>query len=364
MAQSYRQHRGDDSSMLRARLPKPVASAVGIGFLVGGGITNFTDAQVRDRLESRRRWDARSHLRHALVDRSRKPLTTAGQQHRTPSLISQHQLLGNGIKPWRASTSRVPRCSHTSSVRRLKHYALAGDKFNVSGIRNDDNVAEIRGWRVAYHKNGLMMDGAACTHTAQHRMFTPTGQSGSEGKQLHNWGVRVNLGFEFRRAHLPLEIHGAMVRRRADRVVRQHRPRLEEQRPRCRRVLPRESGSRSAAFRSQAATRISMARLCAQAMPPTTDRFSGEAGCVPHRATDEIFGPQEKMPYRGTFSPIEQRDSRCHQLLPSIHGWGDAELEASWVNVAAPHAGAIATPDSRRALTPMRGMSQDRHLRQ
>ncbi len=80
-----------------------------------------------------------------------------------------------------------------------KHYALAGDKFNVSGIRNDDNLVELpMAAGIAFHTSGFMMDARGMYNYALNTsLFTPAGQAGSNGAQLHNWSARVNMGFEF-----------------------------------------------------------------------------------------------------------------------------------------------------------------------
>jgi len=101
----------------------------------GGGITNFTDAQVRDRPSSSAALGTPvSSSARARWSRSRSRLQRSVQQHHTPSAYQAHQTArATAFKAWRAITSRVPRCSHyIVGGAGWKHYALAGDKFNVS----------------------------------------------------------------------------------------------------------------------------------------------------------------------------------------------------------------------------------------
>jgi hypothetical protein len=180
---------------------KPIGSGIGVGFLVGGGVTNFTDTQVRDRTNLGGGWDVRlifgTHSwigLEAAYNGSVNNLNAVG-------LSGDTKLLGTGVQGLARVnfTRNTPFQPYIVGGAGWKHYALAGDKFNVSGIRNDDNVAEIpMGGGLAYHAHGFMMDARGMYNYALNTsLFTPTGQSGSNGAQLHNWGARVNLGFEF-----------------------------------------------------------------------------------------------------------------------------------------------------------------------
>ena len=193
--------RGNDSLYAVERgYARPGAAGVGIGLVVGGGVSNFTASQVQNALKLGATWDVR------LIFGTRSWLGLEAAYNgsindiNAPGLSGNTKLIGTGAQG-------LARVNFTSSALQpfvvagagWKHYALTGDTFNVSGIRNDDNLLEIpMGAGLAYRTGGFMLEARGMYNQAfDSRLFTPAGQSGNNGHPLNNWNARLNLGFEF-----------------------------------------------------------------------------------------------------------------------------------------------------------------------
>lgn len=175
------------------------ASSMGVGFMIGGGLTNFTDAQVRNALQLGGGWEARLIFGTRAWLGLEVAYNGSVNDINSVGLSGNTKLLGTGVQTLaRANLTGGSLIPYVVAGAGWRHYALVYRKFNVSAIRNDDSLVEIpMGGGIAYHVGAIMVDVRGMYNYAlDTSMFTPNGEAGSNGAQLHNWGARLNLGFE------------------------------------------------------------------------------------------------------------------------------------------------------------------------
>jgi hypothetical protein len=192
--------RGDDQLYAREHSYRQrPASGVGIGFLVGGGLTNFTASTVRDATELGGAWDARLIFGTRSLIGLEAAYVGSVNDINAPGLSGDTKLIGTGVQGLaRLNLTTTAWQPYLLGGAGWKHYALAGERFNVSNIRNDDNVVEIpMGLGLAFHNRGLMFDVRGLYNYAVNSNLFTNGNPGVDGPgDLHHWGARASLGFE------------------------------------------------------------------------------------------------------------------------------------------------------------------------
>ncbi|HSI04605.1 MAG TPA: hypothetical protein VLC93_09020, partial [Myxococcota bacterium] len=192
--------RGDDQLYAREHSYKQgPASDAGIGFLLGGGLTNFTASSVREATELGGAWDARLIFGTRRVLGLEAAYVGSVNDINAFGLSGDTKLIGTGVQGLaRVNLTTTDFQPYLLGGAGWKHYALAGERFNVSNIRNDDNVVEIpMGLGFAYHNRGFMFDVRGLYNYALNSNLFTNGTPGVDGPgDLHNWGARASLGFE------------------------------------------------------------------------------------------------------------------------------------------------------------------------
>lgn len=174
------------------------ASDAGIGFMVGGGLTNFTASGVRDATEMGGAWDARFVFGTRRVIGLEAAYVGSVNDINALGLSGDAKLIGTGVQGLaRLNLSTTAFQPYLVGGAGWKHYAIANERFNASGIRNDDSIVEIpMGAGFAWHKNGFMFDARGIFNYALNSNMFP-GTPGVDGPgDLHSWGARASLGFE------------------------------------------------------------------------------------------------------------------------------------------------------------------------
>jgi hypothetical protein len=191
--------RGDDQLYAHTHTYRShVGSGVGIGVMVGGGFNNFTQQAVRDRTDLGGGWDGTLVFGTRSIFALEASYIGTINDLNSIGLSSNAKLFGTGVSGvGRLNFTRAALQPYLLGGAGWKHYAISGERFNVSGIRNDDNVVEIpMGGGLAFHAKGLMLDARGTYNYAiNSSLFDNTIGTGSNGA-LHNWGARVSLGFE------------------------------------------------------------------------------------------------------------------------------------------------------------------------
>ncbi len=192
--------RGDDRLYAREHSYKqgPVSGA-GIGFLVGGGLTNFTASAARDATEMGAGWDARLIFGTRSLIGLEAAYVGSVNDINAAGLSGDTKLIGTGVQGLaRLNLTTTAWQPYLLGGAGWKHYALAGERFNVSNVRNDDSVVEIpMGLGLAFHNKGLMFDVRGTYNYALNSNLFNEPNPGVDGPgDLHNWGARASLGFE------------------------------------------------------------------------------------------------------------------------------------------------------------------------
>ncbi len=192
--------RGNDQLYAREHTYKTgPASRAGIGFLLGGGVTNFTASAVRDATELGGAWDARLIFGTRTFLGLEAAYVGSVNDINAFGLSGNTKLIGTGVQGLaRLNLTTTAWQPYLLGGAGWKHYALAGERFNVSNIRNDDNVVEIpMGLGLAFHNRGFMFDVRGLYNYALNSNLFTNQNPGVDGPgDLHNWGARASLGFE------------------------------------------------------------------------------------------------------------------------------------------------------------------------
>lgn len=192
--------RGDDSLYATTHAYKFPFRGAGLGFMVGGGISNFTASLARDATQAGAGWDA------TIIFGSRQHIALEAGYNgsindiNAPGMSGHTKLIGNGA-------TGMARINFTKTAFQpfivgglgWKHYSLANNNFNASLVRGSDNVVEIpMGGGIAYHMGNVMIDARGVYKYALNSgLFSRALADSDSAGDLHNWGARVNLGFEF-----------------------------------------------------------------------------------------------------------------------------------------------------------------------
>ncbi len=191
--------RGDDQLYARQHAYKQgPASDAGIGFMVGGGVANFTAGNVRDATELGGAWDARFVFGTRRVIGLEAAYVGSVNDINALGLSGDAKLIGTGVQGLaRLNLTTTALQPYLVGGAGWKHYAIANERFNSSGIRNDDSIVEIpMGAGFAYHNAGFMFDVRGMYNYAINSNMFP-GTPGVDGPgDLHSWGARASLGFE------------------------------------------------------------------------------------------------------------------------------------------------------------------------
>jgi hypothetical protein len=175
-------------------------SGAGIGFLLGGGLTNFTASAVRDATELGGAWDARLIFGTRSIFGLEAAYVGSVNNINSFGLSGNTKLIGSGVQGLaRINFTTTALQPYLVGGAGWKHYALSGERFNVSNIKNDDNIVEIpMGAGIAYHNRGFMLDARGMYNYAINSNMFQNQNPGVDGPgDLHNWGARLSLGFEF-----------------------------------------------------------------------------------------------------------------------------------------------------------------------
>ena len=191
--------RGDDSLYATKHAYKLPFNGAGLGFLVGGGISNFTASLARESTQAGGGWDA------TLIFGTRQHIALEAGYNGTlndinsPGLSGRTKLIGNGATGMaRINFTKTAFQPFVVGGLGWKHYALTNDNFNNSNVRGSDNVVEIpMGAGFAYRFKSLMVDARGVYKYALNSgLFSRAIADSDSAGDLHNWGARVNLGFE------------------------------------------------------------------------------------------------------------------------------------------------------------------------
>jgi len=170
----------------------------GMGFLIGGGVTGFTNEEMTDFADPGGNWDAR------LIVGTRSPIGlelgySGGAQNMSALGLDNDALLvtngGEADLRFNFATGAWQPFALVGAA--YKNYQLTRADFNTSAVNDSDNVLEVPlGLGLGYRMNALMFD--------LRGMFRPAfdgelvnAPGGGDAPSMHTWGARLNLGWEF-----------------------------------------------------------------------------------------------------------------------------------------------------------------------
>lgn len=187
-----------DDDLYTSPMAEKPRSGVGLGLMVGGGISGFTTERLRDATEVGGGWNAE------LVVGTRSPIAFEAAYIGTANQIDalgldrSAVLLGTGF----SGVARVnftmdrPVQPYVLAGAGWKHYDVTNEDFNTSSVNDSDDVLEIPlGAGLSFRRNQFIIDARGLWRAAVDSDLI-AGLNEEDGA-LHNWTARINLGFEF-----------------------------------------------------------------------------------------------------------------------------------------------------------------------
>jgi hypothetical protein len=171
-------------------------SGYGIDFALGGGVTNFTGASARGVSSPGGQWNARLTLGTRLPVGLEASYLGSAQDLTAAGLDERAYLLGNGAEAALRLALPIARDQWLVSPFAIAgfgwtHYSLQRTSFNASDILGSDDVYSI--------PLGAGLSGTFYGVTADARFtYRPTfSDEMLGGRDMSNWAVTGNLGYEF-----------------------------------------------------------------------------------------------------------------------------------------------------------------------
>lgn len=185
----------------KTELPVERHRTVGYGFTVGGGVTNFTDSDMRDMTGSGGNWTARlligtrrTFALEAAYIGAAHPLDVFG--------VSDNALLmAHGAESdLRLNLSTGQFQPYLFGGVAWKRYSVSNTQVNFSNVRESDHVVEIPvgGGFAARGSRGFLFDMRFDYRpTFDEELVGSRKQPGIFVENLENWNVTARLGWEF-----------------------------------------------------------------------------------------------------------------------------------------------------------------------
>jgi outer membrane protein OmpA-like peptidoglycan-associated protein len=184
-----------------APAPKGPMSRVGVGAMVGGGVTGFIDQEARNFTETGGSWEARASVGTRLPVALEAAYVGSAQTISALGLSEDTRLVGNGAEAtarWNITRRAIQ--PYIFAGVGWDHYTLNNAGTNTSSLLGSDDVLTVPGgvgisFRLA---QSLLLDlrGTARATFSDDLMNGPYASTGKEAR-LHNWNAGARLGWEF-----------------------------------------------------------------------------------------------------------------------------------------------------------------------
>jgi hypothetical protein len=181
--------------------PKGPMSRVGVGAMVGGGVTGFIDKQSRAFTDPGGSWEARASVGTRLPLALEAAYVGSAQNITALGLSDNAKLIGNGAEATaRFNFTKRAIQPYIFAGVGWEHYTLDNTGANTSSLRDTDDVLTVPGgvgisFRLA---SSLLLDlrGTARATFSDDLMNGPYASTGQDAR-LHNWNAGARLGWEF-----------------------------------------------------------------------------------------------------------------------------------------------------------------------
>jgi hypothetical protein len=176
-------------------------SRVGVGAMVGGGVTGFIDKQSRAFTDPGGSWEARASVGTRLPLALEAAYVGSAQNITALGLSDNAKLIGNGAEATaRFNFTKRAIQPYIFAGVGWEHYTLDNTGANTSSLRDTDDVLTVPGgvgisFRLA---SSLLLDlrGTARATFSDDLMNGPYASTGQDAR-LHNWNAGARLGWEF-----------------------------------------------------------------------------------------------------------------------------------------------------------------------
>lgn len=174
-------------------------TGIGVGAVVGGGLMNFINDDVRDFVDVAGAWNARLTFGTRSMLAGELEYNGSAQDVEALGLDTDAVLLGTGA-------SASARMNLVAEGRwqpffvagfGWQNYQLVNEDFNESNMTDDDNLYQIPlGVGIDYRQGGFLADlRGEVAITGDNDLIIETPEN--DDTELHNWSVNLNIGWEF-----------------------------------------------------------------------------------------------------------------------------------------------------------------------
>lgn len=171
----------------------------GVGAMVGGGLMNFLNDDVRDFVDVGGAWNARLIFGTRSMLAAELEYNGSAQDVEALGLDTDAVLLGSG-----ATASARMNLTDEARIQPFflagfgwQNYTIVNEDFNESNMRDDDNLYQIPlGVGLDYRQGGFLADlRGKVSILGDNDLIVPTDRT--DDTELHNWSVNLSLGWEF-----------------------------------------------------------------------------------------------------------------------------------------------------------------------
>jgi opacity protein-like surface antigen len=170
----------------------------GMSFAVGGGVSGFTNEDMRETTDVGGAWEARFALGTRSPVALEAAYTGSAQTIDALGLDTDAVLVATGLETsMRVNLMRGRWTPYALLGVGWKHYDLTNEESNTSSVRNKDDVFEVPvGAGLAYQIASVIIDARAVVRPAFGADLIAMPAGGGEAA-LHTWGATLRAGWEF-----------------------------------------------------------------------------------------------------------------------------------------------------------------------
>jgi opacity protein-like surface antigen len=181
--------------------PQQPMTKVGVGAMVGGGVTGFMDQQTRAFTDPGGSWEARASVGTRLPLALEAAYLGSAQNISALGLASAAKLVGNGAEATaRFNFTRRAIQPYVFAGMGWTHYQITNAASNTSSLRDNDDVLTVpAGVGVSFRlAQSLLLDvrGTARATFNDDMLDGPYANTGQDAR-LHSWNAGARLGWEF-----------------------------------------------------------------------------------------------------------------------------------------------------------------------
>lgn len=166
----------------------------------GGGVSGFTDSTARNHTNTGGDWDVRAIFGTRLPLAAEVAYIGSAQSIDALGLDSSAVLVGNGVEG-AVRLNVIPNYTVQPFIfagAAWRHYSLTNEDFNTSDVANSDDVFEIPlGAGLTFKYRGLFIDARGEYRAVTSNDLMPSDNRLGSEAELHRWGAKAMLGYEF-----------------------------------------------------------------------------------------------------------------------------------------------------------------------